>query len=149
MDKMKIMLVDDEERFLATTSKLLNKKGYDVFTATNGFDALDKIKEHLIHVVVLDVKMPGMNGNDVLREIKRLHPLVEVIMLTGHATIESAVDGLKTGACDYMSKPADIDELIAKAESAFARRQDLEEKIHSARMRKFRKSPRSIIKNAE
>lgn len=149
MEKMKMMLVDDEVRFLSTTSKLLKKKGYEVFTATNGLEALETIKKNRIHVVILDVKMPGMDGNDILREIKRLYPLVEVIMLTGHATVESAVDGLKTGACDYMMKPADIDDLIAKAKAAFARRQDLEEKIHSAQMRKFRKSPRSIISDTE
>jgi len=146
---MKLMLVDDEERFLATTSKLLQKKGYDVLTATSGLEALEKLKKNLVHVVILDVKMPGMDGNEVLRKIKWHHPLVEVIMLTGHATVESAVDGLHTGACDYMMKPADIDELIAKAKTAFAKRQDLEEKIHSAQMRKFRKSPRSIIKDSE
>jgi DNA-binding NtrC family response regulator len=145
MKKMKMMLVDDEERFLSTTKKLLGKKGYDVVTATSGAEALEKIRVQNIHVVILDVKMPGMDGITTLKEIKRQFPLIEVIMLTGHATIESAVDGLKSGAIDYLTKPADINEIIQKAEQAFEKRQDLEEKIRVAQMRKLMKSPSQII----
>ena len=139
------MLVDDEERFLATTQKLLEKKGYDVVTASGGVEALERIRIHNIHVVILDVKMPGMDGNATLKEIKRQFPLVEVIMLTGHATMESAIDGLKSGAIDYLMKPTDIDEIVRKAEEAFEKRQGLEEKIRVARMRKLMKSPLQII----
>ncbi len=149
MEKMKMMLVDDEERFLSTTQKLLSKKGYDVLTSDNGAEALEKLKAQNIHVVVLDVKMPGMDGIATLREIKKQFPLVEVIMLTGHATVESAVDGLKAGATDYLMKPADIDEIIKKAEDAFAKRQLLEEKIRMAQSRKYMKSPREILKDAD
>ena len=145
MEKMKLMVVDDEERFLSTTQKLLARKGYDVVTAASGGEALEKIRAQNIHVVILDVKMPGMDGNATLKEIKRQYPLVEVIMLTGHATMESAIDGLKSGAIDYLMKPADIDEIILKAEEAFEKRQGLEEKIRVARMRKLMKSPREII----
>ncbi|QTA89560.1 sigma-54-dependent transcriptional regulator [Desulfonema magnum] len=146
MEKMKMMLVDDEERFLSTTQKLLSKKGYDTLTATSGAEALGKLKTQNIHVVILDVKMPGMDGIETLNEIKQKFPLVEVIMLTGHATVESAVDGLKSGATDYLMKPADIDDLIRKAEEAFEKRQKLEEKIRLAQSRKFMKSPREILK---
>jgi DNA-binding NtrC family response regulator len=145
MKKMKMMLVDDEERFLSTTKKLLEKKGFDVETASSGSEALEKIRIQNIHVVILDVKMPGMDGNATLKEIKRQFPLVEVIMLTGHATMESAIDGLKSGAIDYLTKPADINEIIQKAEQAFEKRQDLEEKIRVAQMRKVMKSPSQII----
>jgi len=148
MEKMKMMLVDDEERFLSTTKKLLDKKGYDVVTAASGAEALEKIRGQHIHVVILDVKMPGIDGNAVLREIKRQFPLTEVIMLTGHATIESAIDGLKSGAVDYLMKPADLDEIIQKAEEAFEKRQALEEKIRVARMRKLMKSPSEIIQES-
>ena len=147
MEKMRMMLVDDEERFLSTTKKLLAKKGYDVVTAASGAEALEKIRGHNIHVVVLDVKMPGMDGNATLKEIKRQFPLTEVIMLTGHATMESAIDGLKSGAIDYLMKPADIDEVILKAEEAFEKRQSLEEKIRVAQMRKLMKSPSEIIQD--
>ncbi len=145
MEKMKLMVVDDEERFLSTTKKLLERRGYDVVTAPSGAEALEKIRGQNIHVVILDVKMPGMDGNATLKEIKRQFPLVEVIMLTGHATMESAIDGLKSGAIDYLMKPADIDEIILKAEEAFEKRQSLEEKIRVAQMRKLMKSPREII----
>jgi DNA-binding NtrC family response regulator len=129
MEEMKLMLVDDEERFLSTTSKLLARKGFRVFTANSGAEALENLKRHNIHVVILDVKMPGMDGIAILKEIKRSFPLVEVVMLTGHGTVESAVEGLKSGATDFLSKPMDIDELIVKAKEAFEKRRRLEEKI--------------------
>ncbi len=149
MSKMKLMLVDDEVRFLQTTSKILAKKGYHAVTATSGKKALEILNSQLIHVVILDVKMPGMDGNTTLKEIKRLYPMVEVIMLTGHATVESAIDGLKSGATDYLMKPADIEEIIEKAEDAFAKIQSLEEKIRVAQTRRLMKSPREILKSSE
>ena len=133
MDKMKIMLIDDEERFLSSTSKLLQRKGYNAVTAASGTEALAKLKSSSIHVVILDVKMPGMDGMEILKNIKRDFPLVDVIILTGHGTMESAVDGLKAGASDYMVKPVYIDNLIRKAEEAFDRRLRIEEKIRMAR----------------
>jgi len=149
MEAMKIMLVDDEERFLSTTQKLLTKKGIDVVTAASGAEALETLNHKYIHVVILDVKMPGMDGNETLKKIKRQFPLVEVIMLTGHATVESAIDGLKSGATDYLMKPTEIDDLIAKAREAFRKRLALEEKILMAQSRKYMKSPREILKQAE
>lgn len=149
MEKLKMMLVDDEERFLSTTKKLISKQGYDVITATSGAEALEKLKRTDIYVVILDIKMPGMDGITTLKEIKRLFPLVEVIMLTGHGTVETAVDGLKSGATDYLMKPADIRELIQKSEEAFEKRQKMEQKIRMAQARRFIKSPREIIREAE
>jgi DNA-binding NtrC family response regulator len=132
MVKMKIMLVDDEERFLQTTQKMIAKKGYDAITVTSGEECLKKLAEDLVHVVILDVKMPGMDGVETLKHIKQKFPMVEVIMLTGHATAESAVEGLKLGATDYLTKPANIEDLISKAEEAFNKRIVLEEKIQMA-----------------
>ncbi|MBU0985863.1 MAG: response regulator [Proteobacteria bacterium] len=149
MEKMKMMLVDDEERFLSSTAKLLSKKGINAITAASGAEAIEKLKHQTIHVVILDVKMPGMDGNETLIEIKRLFPMVEVVMLTGHATVESAVDGLKSGATDYLMKPIGIDDLIQKAEEAFEKRLRLEQKIRMAQAKKYMKSPREIIKEAE
>jgi len=149
MEAMKMMLVDDEERFLSTTKKLLAKKGYDVFTAISGAEALEKLRTQNIHVVILDVKMPGMDGIETLKAVKRKYPMVEVIMLTGHGTVESAVEGLKSGATDYLTKPTDVNDLIAKAEEAFEKRQRLEEKIRVAQTRAFMKSPRQIIRDTE
>lgn len=149
MEKMKMMLVDDEERFLTTTSKLLSRKGYDVITASSGAEALDKLLSRNIHVVILDVKMPGMDGIETLTAIKKRFPLVEVIMLTGHGTVESAVDGLKSGATDYLLKPMDINDLIQKVEEAFEQRMRLEEKIRMAQSRRYVKSPREIIRDID
>ncbi len=149
MEELRMMLVDDEERFLSTTKKLLAKRGYDVVTATNGSEALELLRIQNIHVVVLDVKMPGMDGIETLKAIKRSFPLVEVIMLTGHATVESAVDGLKSGATDYLMKPTDVNDLIEKVEEAFSKRQVLESRIRVAQTRSFMKSPRDIIRESE
>ena len=119
MEKMRVMLVDDEERFLATTSKLLTRKGYEVITAASGAEALRRLAECTVHVVVLDVKMPGMDGIAALKGIKKISADVEVILLTGHATVESAVEGLNAGASDYLVKPCNLDELIEKINRAF------------------------------
>ena len=149
MEKMKMMLVDDEERFLSTTKKLLSRKGYDVLTATSGTEALEELRAHNIHVVILDVKMPGMDGIETLKAIKRTYPLVEVIMLTGHGTVDSAVEGLKSGATDYLTKPTDVQDLIEKAEEAFEKRQVLEDKIRVAQSRTIGKSAREILRATE
>ena len=122
MEAMKLMLVDDEKRFLYTMKKLLEEKGYAMITVSGGEAALETLSAHPIDVVILDVKMPGMDGIETLKEIKRRFPLVEVIMLTGHATVESAIEGMKSGANDYLMKPIDVDELIEKASAAFDKR---------------------------
>jgi DNA-binding NtrC family response regulator len=127
--------VDDEERFLSTTSKLLAKKGYKVFTAASGIEALENLKQHTIHVVILDVKMPGMDGIETLQEIKKHYPLVEVIMLTGHGTTKTAVEGMKLGAFDYLLKPADFDDLTQKLEEARKRKDEHQERIRRAEVR--------------
>lgn len=127
-----MMLVDDEVRYLQTTARLMEKKGFEVLTAQSGREALEKLKIHSIHVVILDVKMPGMDGNEILKVIKAIYPLVEVIMLTGHATMDSAIDGLKNGAFDYLMKPTDPDRILEKALDAFEKLQRVQEKIRAA-----------------
>jgi DNA-binding NtrC family response regulator len=129
LETLKLMLVDDEERYLQTTAKLLEKKGIEVVTAQSGEQALELLKTHDVHVVILDVKMPGMDGFKTLRAIKTLYPPVEVIFLTGHATMDSAIEGLQFGAFDYVMKPADIDGIVDKAYEAFEKRQRLDERI--------------------
>lgn len=131
-EKMRIMLVDDEERFLQTTQKMITKKGYEVLIAASGAECLKKLEEEQVHVVILDVKMPGMDGIETLKHIKQRFPLMEVIMLTGHANTESAVEGMKLGATDYLAKPIEIEDLLAKAEEAFNKRVILEQKIRMA-----------------
>lgn len=133
---MSILLVDDEARFLQTTQKLLARSGYEVQTAPGGTEALELLKGGPVHVVFLDVKMPGMDGLTTLKEIKRQFPLVEVIMLTGHATVEYAVEGMRSGASDYLMKPVDPEVMIEKAMLAFEKRRHIEEKIRMAQARK-------------
>ena len=125
MENINILLVDDEERFLSTTQKLLERKGYTVHTAPNGMEAFEQLKNHHIQVVILDVKLPGMDGIAILRKIKRDFPLIEVIMLTGHGTVESAVEGVKLGAANYLIKPADIDDISEKIKEALEKRQTI------------------------
>jgi len=146
--EIKLMLVDDEERFLSTTKKLIEKKGIEVLTAQSGGEAINILSNHTVHVVILDVKMPGLDGISTLKWIKQLHPLTEVIMLTGHATVESAIEGLKAGAYDYLSKPVDIHVLVEMSEDAYLKRRNLEEKIRMAQARTFMKTPRDITKQA-
>ena len=148
MKKMKLLLVDDEERFLATTQKILAKKGIEAVTAASGAEALEILGNINIYVVILDVKMPGMDGNETLKKIKNRYPLVEVIMLTGHATVESAIDGMKSGAFDFLMKPTGIDELIEKATAAFEKRQATEEKIRLARFHLSMSTPLDILKGS-
>lgn len=130
----KIMLVDDEVPFVETMSKRLAKRGYEVVPAYSGEEALRLLAEKKsIDVVILDVKMPGMHGIAVLREIKKDFPLIEVIMLTGHATVESAIEGMELGAHHYLMKPTDMDVLVRKIEEAMAKKTAHEEKIVKAR----------------
>jgi len=149
MAKMALMLVDDELRYLETTAKLLARKGYQALTAPSGVEALEKLKKEYVDVVILDVKMPGMDGLEVLKRIKAAHPLVEVIMLTGHGTIDTAVDGMRNGAFDYLTKPCDVDELINKGEEAFIKKQAMEEKIRQAQVRKAMASPKDLVREVD
>lgn len=119
---VKVLLVDDEVEFLETLVKRLRKRKLDVNGVTSGQAALQLLKENPIDVVVLDVKMPGMSGLETLREIKKMCALVEVIMLTGHANMEVAIEGMEVGAFDYLMKPTDIDELLYKIQDAHKRK---------------------------
>ena len=129
MEVFKVLLVDDEEEFLETLVKRLKKRNLDVEGISNGEDALTWLSRNPVDVVVLDVKMPGMDGIEVLREIKKEYPLVEVVMLTGHPSIEVAIECMELGAFDYLMKPMDIDELLYKIEDAYKKKAIQEEKI--------------------
>src|SRR4030042_6493623 len=113
------MLVDDEKDFLETLCKRLVKRKLDVTSATGGREAIAKIEEMPVDVVVLDVRMPGMNGIETLKEIKRIRPSVEVIMLTAHADVQVAIEGMELGAFDYLMKPMEIDDLLYKLQDAY------------------------------
>ncbi len=120
MDSIKLLLVDDEERFRETTSKLLKKKGFATTIAGSGEEAINIIKKNPQDVVVLDVKMAGMDGHMALEEIKKIAPETQVIMLTGHGSPDSALNSRKLAAFDYLSKPCDIDLLAVKINEAYS-----------------------------
>ena len=131
-----VLIVDDEVAFVETLVKRLAKRDLRVVAAHSGPEALEKLETSgptKIDVVILDVKMPGMDGLETLARIKEEHPLIEVVMLTGHATVESAIDGMKKGAFDYLMKPCDVDVLLAKINQATTKKREHEEKILEAK----------------
>ena len=128
-----IMLVDDEVSFVEITAKRLVKRNFKTITAFSAEESLEKLKiNQKLDVIVLDIKMPGMGGINALKEIKTASPLVEVIMLTGHATIELAINAMKWGAHDFLMKPVDIEELTLKIQEAADKKQQQEEKKEKA-----------------
>lgn len=135
MTSFNILLVDDEVQFIETVARRLRKRGFNVYCAFSGEEALSLLAENdTVDVVVLDVKMPDSDGIQTLAILKKKYPLVEVVMLTGHATVSTAVKALKEGAFDYLTKPCDLQVLIAKTKQAAARKKEREAKILDVRM---------------
>jgi DNA-binding NtrC family response regulator len=122
MEEIKVLLVDDESDFRELLAKRLGKRGIKVNTAGDADAALQLLSEGSYDVVVLDVRMPGMSGTDALREIKKRWPLVEVVMLTGHAQVDVALQGMQLGAFDYLLKPVDLDALLYRLQDAFRKK---------------------------
>ena len=129
MTTITVLLVDDEESFRNTLGKRLGKRGMIVEQAGTGEEALKKLETFQPDVILLDVKMPGMDGLTALSKIKSGWPLVEVLMLTGHASMETAIHGMELGAFDYLMKPVEFEELLDKLEDASTRRRHHEDKI--------------------
>jgi signal transduction histidine kinase len=118
MDPIRLLLVDDETDFRRAIARRLTKRGITPAEAANGEECLRLLAEQPMDVVVLDVKMPGMNGIEVLGRIKEKHPETEVILLTGHSTTPDGVAGIKSGAFDYLTKPIELEQLISKIHQA-------------------------------
>ncbi|MFZ1201351.1 MAG: response regulator [Desulfobacterales bacterium] len=129
VDSFRVLLVDDEPDFTDTLVRRLGMRQLDVHGVYSGAAALDYADRNPVDVVVLDVRMPGMDGIQTLREIKARHPLVEVIMLTGHANVEVAIEGMKLGAFDYLMKPIEIDQLLYKLQDAYQKKAIQDKKI--------------------
>jgi len=136
MKDFKVLVVDDEKDFLEMTIKRMQKKNIRCEGVESGEEAIEKIKGGKFDVVLLDVKMPGMDGVETLREIKQIKPLTEVVMLTGHASVESGIDGMKLGAFDYLMKPIELDLLLEKLSDAYEKKFIQEEKIIEAQIKK-------------
>ena len=144
--KTRILIVDDEQEFVQALSERLVIRDYDVTATYNGKEAIEEIKAYNYDVVILDVRMPGVDGIDVLKEIKHYKPLTEIIMLTGHATVETAIEGMKLGAYDYLIKPCETEDLITKINGAYNRKADQETRIREAKVKDIISSPRAAVR---
>jgi DNA-binding NtrC family response regulator len=122
MKRPRILLVDDEVVFANNLFKLVSKRGYDAVVVYNGADAVNIVGEKEFDVIILDMKMPGMDGIATLKEIKKKVPSVEVVILTGHGSVESGIEGMQLGAFDFLMKPVSIDDLQEKVSEAYRRK---------------------------
>jgi two-component system, OmpR family, response regulator CpxR len=133
--KIRVLLVDDEQEFAGALAQRLEVRNLLVKTAASGPEALKQLDD--VDVVLLDMVMPGQDGIVTLQEIKQRKPLVEVILLTGYGTLESAVKALELGAFHYLLKPAELTELLENIAGAFKRKADHEERIRQAEIKRL------------
>ena len=146
MELFRILVVDDEIDFLETIVNRLKMRKLDAVGVESGEAALALLDQQLFDVVILDIKMPGgMDGIEVLREIKRMQPLVEVILLTGHASVETSIEGMKLGAFDYLLKPMKFDELLEKMAAAFRKKAVQDQKIRDAKIKELVRYPARVL----
>ena len=141
MISSKILLVDDEVVFTQNMSKLLANRGYRVTAVNSGDNAIKALEKEKFDVVVLDLKMPGMDGITTLKEIKKLDLFTETLILTGHGSIDTALEAIKLGAYDYLTKPCEIDELVAKIEGAWGKKDSGEKKDMEEKLQKLVEAP--------
>jgi len=134
MENMRVLVVDDELDFLETIVKRLKRRKVDVIGVDSGKAALELLDRQHFDVVILDVRMPGVDGIETLKEMKKKRPLMEVIMLTGHASVESGMQGMQLGAFDYMMKPASINDLLEKIHQAYERKMLHEQKVRESKL---------------
>jgi DNA-binding NtrC family response regulator len=118
----KILLVDDEERFRTNLAKMLTAEGFEVTAVGSGLDALEELDLHAYDVILLDMRMPAMDGFTTLAAIKVRHPDPEVIILTGHASVDAAAEIIRLGAYEFLLKPCPLEEVVAKIETAYERK---------------------------
>ncbi|HSO61952.1 MAG TPA: response regulator [Desulfobacterales bacterium] len=126
MPDSRVLLVDDEVVFTKNMSKLLTYRGYKVTAVNSGDAAIRELEQVDFDVIVLDLKMPGMDGITTLKEIMKLGLFTETLILTGHGSIDTALEAMKLGAYDYLTKPCEIDELVAKIEAAWEKKEGKE-----------------------
>ncbi|MBD3257326.1 response regulator [candidate division GN15 bacterium] len=133
-DKIKLLIVDDEEEFLESIAKRLEMRDFDVRTATRGAQAVDIARKEKFDLALLDLKMPEMDGKQVLEILKKEHKHLEVIILTGHGSVDSAVDCTKLGAFGYLPKPYELDKLLETLQQAYQARMEKKFKVDQERM---------------
>jgi len=130
--KTRVLLVDDEKDFVESLAERLDIRDFAVNCVFSGDEAISLIEKQDFDVIILDVLMPGKDGVETLQEIKKLKPLTQVIMLTGNATVETAINGMKKGAYDYLIKPTETEVLVEKIDKASQIKKDHEERIQQA-----------------
>lgn len=145
MDYFSILVVDDEVDFLETLVKRLQKRNIDTVGVTSGEEALKILEQRIFDVVVLDIKMAGMDGIQALRAMKHKAPLMEVILLTGHASVETSIEGMKLGAFDYLLKPVKFEDLMVKIGEAFEKKDQHEQKIRKAKIKDLIRFPGRVF----
>jgi len=123
MPGSRVLLVDDETIFTKNMSKLLKNRGYEVTAVNSGDASIRELEQGHFDVIVLDLKMPGMDGIATLKEIMKLGLFTETLILTGHGSIDTALEAMKLGAYDYLTKPCEIEELVAKIEAAWEKKE--------------------------
>ena len=133
-DKINLLIVDDEERFLESTKKRLEVRGFNVIAVNRGEKAIESARKYPIDIALVDLKMPGMNGEETLEALKKEHKWIEVVILTGHGSTESAVECTKKGAYFYLQKPCELERLLSVLADAYKRRVMNKRKIKEERM---------------
>ena len=136
-DKIRLLIVDDEVKFLDSISKRLELRGFDVAKASNGKDAVETARNEKFDLALLDLKMPGMDGREVLEILKKEHKFIEIIILTGHGSLESAVECTKLGAYGYLPKPYELDSLLEVLKEAYEARLKKKFERDQTRMQKM------------
>ena len=133
----KVLLVDDEKDFLDALGERMANRGMNVSTTTSAKDAVKKVQEESYDAIVLDLQMPEMDGIEALKAIKKINPDMQVILLTGHATVEKGIEAMKLGAMDLIEKPADIEAIAEKIKKAQANKMILVEKKTEKKIRQI------------
>ncbi|MEW6202520.1 MAG: response regulator [bacterium] len=141
MQKASVLLVDDEKEFVEFLAKRIREREIEVEYVFSGEEAVDIVKKRLFDVAVVDIKMPGMDGVETLKELKKLKPTMEIIMLTGHASLDSGIQSMKIGAFDYLVKPFDFSELMNKINNAFAKKRGVDEKVQKEKISELMRDP--------
>jgi len=138
--KANVLLVDDEEQFLDVLSQRLEARGLKVKAVTNGEDAVMQVEDQNFDAIIVDLAMPGIDGIETLKRIKEKRPDLEIIMLTGHATVKSGIEAMKLGADDFLEKPVDLNVLLEKIGEAKNKRMLVVEKGRQEEVKKILKS---------
>lgn len=150
-DKINLLIVDDEEQFLNAISKSLALRDFNVIAVNRGDKAIEAARKNPIDIALVDLKMPGINGEETLKALKAEHQWLEVIILTGHGSIDSAIECTKNGAHEYLQKPCELDKLLEALKNAYQKKVMGKKDIDAERMREimalsFVESPLGILR---